>query len=210
MFTGIVEETGIVKAISSDRIAVGCASVLEGTKIGDSIAIDGCCQTVAELGKDYFTARVSRETFNVTNFKTLKPGSTVNLERALTPSTRMGGHIVSGHVDCTGVLVKINPAGEFYDIEFEIPQEFAKYIVHKGSVAVNGISLTIAQIISAQKFKVAVIPHTFENTGLKNLTPGSVVNIETDILGKYVEKLLCAGDNKSRITESFLTENGFA
>ncbi len=212
MFTGIVEETGIVKGFTNDKIIIGCSVVLENTKIGDSIAIDGCCQTVVELGRDFFTARVSGETLKVTTFNNLKTGSVVNLERAVTPSTRLGGHIVSGHIDCIGKLVKKTSTGEFYELEFEIPQEFSKYIVHKGSVAINGISLTVAEV-KANVFKVAIIPHTYENTSLKELAVNGIVNIETDIIGKYVEKLLCASDNKStrktNITQNFLTENGF-
>ncbi len=138
-----------------------------------------------------------------------KQNTCVNLERALTPTSRLGGHIVSGHVDCKGKIIEKEQLNDFYNLTFEIPVEQQKYIIHKGSITVNGISLTIAKI-NNNIFKVAVIPHTFENTNLKTLKIGDFVNIETDILGKYVEKFLSANDNKeSRISMSFLQENGF-
>ncbi len=212
MFTGIVEETGIVKTLAKQSngavITVECSKVLEGTKLGDSIAINGVCQTVVEFSSDKFRAKVSDETLAVTTFDKLKAGDRVNLERALTLNTRLGGHIVSGHVDCVGKFVSIEKLTDFYNLEFEIPQEQEKYVVHKGSITVNGISLTVAQIIG-NVFKVAIIPHTFENTNLKNLKIGDYVNIETDILGKYVEKLLSAKDNNKGISMNFLQENGF-
>ena len=196
MFTGIVEETGILKSITGSVITVECKKVLEGTKIGDSIAINGCCQTVAGLTSNTFSADVSDETFKITNFKTLKSGDSVNLERALTPSTRMGGHIVQGHVDMTAKYLG--------NMTFEVPD--SKYIVYKGSITVNGVSLTVSKL-DGNIFSVAIIPHTIENTNLKNLRSGDLVNIETDILGRYVEKFLLTEHNK--IDENFLIENGF-
>ncbi len=196
MFTGIVEETGILKSITGSVITVECKKVLEGTKIGDSIAINGCCQTVTALTSDSFSADISEETFRITNFKTLKSGDVVNLERALTPSTRMGGHIVQGHVDMTAKYLG--------NMTFEVPD--SKYIVYKGSITVNGVSLTVSKL-DGNIFSVAIIPHTIENTNLKNLRSGDLVNIETDILGRYVEKFLLTEHNK--IDENFLIENGF-
>lgn len=198
MFTGIVEETGILKSISGSIITVQCQKMLEGTKLGDSIAINGCCQTVTELTSDTFSANVSDETFRITNFKNMKSGDVVNLERALTPSTRMGGHIVQGHIDMTAKYLG--------DMRFEV--EDSKYIVYKGSITVNGVSLTVAELCD-NIFSVAIIPHTLENTNLKYLKIGDLVNIETDILGRYVEKFLSTEHNKSRINEGFLAENGF-
>ena len=197
MFTGIIEETGKIKSFKKDSngatIEVECALVLEDTKLGDSIAINGVCQTVIELTSNSFKARVSDETLKVTTFEALKSGDIVNLERALTLNSRLGGHIVSGHVDCRGNFTKIEKLTDFYNLEFEIPQEQTKYVIHKGSITINGISLTIAEI-NNNKFKVAIIPHTFENTNLKTLNIGDNVNIETDILGKYVEKMLSSKD----------------
>lgn len=196
MFTGIVEETGILKSINGSVITVQCKKVLENTKPGDSIAINGCCQTVTKLFQDGFSADVSAETFAVTNFKSMKPGDIVNLERALTPSTRMGGHIVQGHIDMTAKYLG--------DMRFEVPD--SKYIVYKGSITVNGVSLTVSKL-DGNIFSAAVIPHTLENTNLKYLRTGDSVNIETDILGRYVEKFLSTEHNK--IDENFLLENGF-
>ncbi len=198
MFTGIVEETGILKSIEGSIITVQCKKVLEGTKLGDSIAINGCCQTVTSIGQNCFSANVSEETFRITNFNSMNPGDIVNLERALTPSTRMGGHIVQGHIDMTAKYLG--------DMTFEVPD--SKYIVYKGSITVNGVSLTVAKL-DGNIFSVAIIPHTLENTNLKNLKKGDLVNIETDILGRYVEKFLLTNHNKSKIDENFLAENGF-
>lgn len=212
MFTGIIEEIGKIKSFKKDTngatIEVECSLVLEDTKLGDSIAINGVCQTVIELSSNSFKARVSDETLKVTTFENLKSGDIVNLERALTLNSRLGGHIVSGHVDCKGKFTKIEKLTDFYNLEFEIPQEQIKYVVHKGSITINGISLTVAEI-NQNRFKVAIIPHTFENTNLKALNVGDNVNIETDILGKYVEKMLSAKDNNSKISMTFLQENGF-
>lgn len=212
MFTGIIEEIGKIKSFKKDTngatIEVECSLVLEDTKLGDSIAINGVCQTVIELSSNSFQARVSDETLKVTTFENLKSGDIVNLERALTLNSRLGGHIVSGHVDCKGKFTKIEKLTDFYNLEFEIPQEQTKYVVHKGSITINGISLTVAEI-NQNRFKVAIIPHTFENTNLKALNVGDNVNIETDILGKYVEKMLSAKDNNSKISMTFLQENGF-
>lgn len=198
MFTGIVEETGILKSVNGSVITIQCKTVLNGSKLGDSIAINGCCQTVTELTSDSFSADVSDETFRITNFKNMKSGDIVNLERALTPSTRMGGHIVQGHIDMTAKYLG--------DMKFEVNN--SKYIVHKGSITVNGVSLTVANL-QDNVFSVAIIPHTLENTNLKYLKTGDLVNIETDILGRYVEKFLSTDNNKSRINENFLAENGF-
>ncbi len=211
MFTGIVEETGIVRFLggtSDSNLIVECSKVLEDIKIGDSISINGVCETVTNYGTDYFEVKISPETLNVTTFFNLKKGDLVNLERALTLNSRLGGHIVSGHVDCKGKFVSMEKLSEFYNLEFELPNNQMKYIVYKGSITINGISLTIAEI-NKNFIRVAVIPHTFNNTNLKNLRIGDFVNIETDILGKYVEKMLSANDNKSKISMEFLAQNGF-
>lgn len=198
MFTGIVEETGIVKSFDGKKLVIECSKVLENTQIGDSIAIDGCCQTVVSMTSNTFTADVSSETVSITTFKTFKTGKSVNLERALTPSTRIGGHFVQGHVDGTAKYLG--------NTTFELPDELEKYVVYKGSITVNGVSLTVSKLEN-MKFSVAVIPHTLQNTNLKELKTGDLVNIETDILGRYVEKFLYSQNNN--ITEEFLKENGF-
>ena len=212
MFTGIIEEIGVVKdfKIVSDNaeIKIECSKVLEDTKIGDSIAINGVCQTVISLSDNSFTAEVSKETLNVTNFSELKSGDKVNLERALTLNERIGGHLVSGHVDNTARFISYQKNNDFYDMEFEVKEETSRYIVKKGSITINGISLTVADI-NGTKVKVAVIPHTFENTNLSCLKQGQNVNVETDVFAKYIEKFLLNERTTSLITEDFLKENGF-
>ena len=197
MFTGIVEEIGLIKNFDGHKLTVECSKVLENTQIGDSIAINGCCQTVTNMTANTFCADVSQETLKIT--KGFKSAEKVNLERALTPNKRMGGHIVQGHIDGTAKYLG--------NSRFEIPQELSKYVVYKGSIAIDGVSLTISK--SEQNiFEVALIPHTLENTTLQYLKSGDFVNIETDILGRYVEKFLST-QNNSNITENFLKENGF-
>lgn len=198
MFTGIVEEIGKIKSFDGRKLVVECKKVLENTELGDSIAIDGCCQTVVDLTSNSFTADVSQETVSITTFKNFKSGQNVNLERALTPTSRIGGHIVQGHVDGKGKYLG--------NMTFEIPKELDRYVVYKGSITVNGVSLTVAKCQN-NTFSIAIIPHTLENTNLKDLKVGDFVNIETDILGRYVEKFLSTKDNA--ITEDFLKENGF-
>lgn len=215
MFTGIIEEIGTVKELSkndkSALIVVECKNVLNGTKLGDSIAIDGVCQTVTKIEKNCFSAQISSETLNITSFSKLRSGSKVNLERALSLNGRLGGHFVSGHVDGLAKIKGIQNVKSsdlnFYNVKFEVAKDLTKYIAKKGSVTLNGISLTVANIVSAE-FEVAIIPHTFENTSLSALKAGDFVNIEVDILAKYVEKILSTGDNK-RVDENFLKENGF-
>lgn len=214
MFTGIIEEIGTVKSFTKEKngakLEIKAHTVTEDTKIGDSISINGVCETVTEIKDNYFTVMVSDETLSVTTFKYLKINNTVNLERALTPQTRLGGHIVSGHIDCKGKITQIEKLSEFCNIEIEIPENNLKYIVYKGSITINGISLTVAGI-NSNRIKIAVIPHTYQNTNLKDLKINDEVNIETDILGKYVENLLKLNDNneKSNISMEFLKENGF-
>ena len=208
MFTGIVEETGVLKSISGSVITVECKKVLECTKIGDSIAVNGVCLTVTAIDNSSFTADVSPETFMVTALNELKPASSVNLERAMPADGRFGGHIVAGHVDGIGKVGNVSPNNGFFDLSIELNPREARYVVKKGSIAVNGVSLTVANT-SGNAIKIAVIPHTFRNTALRSLQTGDYVNIEVDILAKYVEKFLSTSDNKSRIDMDFLKRNGF-
>ena len=212
MFTGIVEEIGIVKGFTKKThgadIIVECQKVLKDTVTGDSISINGCCQTVVALGDCTFTANVSDETLKISTLGNFKSGDKVNLERALTPTSRMGGHIVQGHVDCRGKFLRFEKLSDFYNLTFEIPHAESKYVVYKGSIAINGVSLTVADIRD-NIFTIAVIPHTYQNTTLNILKAGDFVNIETDILGRYVEKFLSVNNNGSRLNEDFLKENGF-
>lgn len=214
MFTGIIEEIGIIKSITSNKngidLTISAKKVLENTKLGDSISINGCCQTVVEISNQDFKVNVSFETLKISNFSNLKINQPVNLERALTLSSRLGGHIVQGHVDGTAILLDVKKHSQYYDIFLKVNDTLDRYIVKKGSIAINGISLTIAEIEN-NILRSTIIPHTFENTTLKNLCNGDIVNIETDILGRYIEKFLSRKDNdvKSQINEDFLKENGF-
>ena len=208
MFTGIIEETGRVKTVTNNKITIFAKTVLSKTKTGDSISVNGVCLTVNLIGNDFFEADVSPETLRVTAFNELKTGSLVNLERAVQVGSRLGGHIVSGHIDGIGRVKYIKHDGQFFNLTLEVSSELARYIVQKGSITVNGISLTVADI-DGRNVTIAVIPHTFENTNLKTLKVGDFVNIETDILAKYVEKFLSTDNNKSGISMEFLAEHGF-
>ncbi len=212
MFTGIIEETGIINGFKltavGAELVVNCNKILDDIKIGDSIAVNGVCQTVIKFDKKSFTTELSKETLNVTTFSNTKIGAIVNLERALKLSDRLGGHIVSGHIDGVAKLISINKNAEFYTLNFEIEERFTKYIVKKGSITINGISLTVSNIENAQ-FEIAIIPHTFKNTNLTTLKVGDIINIEIDVLAKYMEKLIFKEQNISKIDDRFLKENGF-
>lgn len=208
MFTGIVEELGKVQTITENKINIEAKTVLDDAKLGDSIAVNGVCLTVTNLSSKGFEADISPETKRVTALKYLKSGSLVNLERAMPANGRFGGHMVLGHVDGLGKGKYIKKEGEFYSLTIEVPSEISKYVVKKGSIAINGISLTVADAAS-NMITIAVIPHTYENTNLKTLQIGDFVNIETDITAKYIEKFLSTSDNKSGISMDFLLENGF-
>ena len=192
VFTGIVEECGTVLGVLKNGVSgslqIQASTVLEGTKTGDSIAVNGVCLTVTKLTKSSFTADVMAETFRRTNLGSLGKNSRVNLERAMVADGRFGGHIVSGHIDGTGVISRIKEEGNAVWIYISAPQSILNLIVEKGSVAVDGISLTVAAV-SDKEFAVSVIPHTRENTALSGKKTGAVVNLENDIIGKYVQKL---------------------
>ena len=161
----------------------------EGTNHGDSIAVNGVCLTALDIHDGSFAADVSRETLNRSTLGDLKPGTPVNLERAVTPATRLGGHMVQGHVDARGRFVSVEDHGESWTLRIAYPPEIARYLVFKGSVAVEGISLTIANLTD-DYFEIAIIPKTWEVTNLSHLKPGDSVNLEVDVIGKYVERLL--------------------
>lgn len=206
MFTGIVEECGTVLGVLKNGVSgslqIQASTVLEGTKTGDSIAVNGVCLTVTKLTKSSFTADVMAETFRRTNLGNLGKNSRVNLERAMAADGRFGGHIVSGHIDGTGVISRIKEEGNAVWIYISAPQSILNLIVEKGSVAVDGISLTVAAV-SDKEFAVSVIPHTRENTALSGKKTGAVVNLENDIIGKYVQKLTgTAQINESSETQS--------
>jgi riboflavin synthase len=206
MFTGIIEETGTVKNIihgTFTKIVIKCNKVLEGTKIGDSIAVNGVCLTVTNMSNESFVADVMPETMRASNLKDLQIGNIVNLERALQVGRRMGGHIVTGHIDCVGKIIDKRQEKNAFIFKIAINKEFTKYIARKGSIAVDGISLTVVED-GYDYFTVSVIPHTMLKTTLGYKGVGDSVNIEVDILSKYVEKLIGKKDIKD-----LLKENGF-
>ncbi len=224
MFTGIIEEVGTVMSVKSSanamKLTIRAPKVTQDINMGDSIAVNGICLTACGLGRESFTVDVMGETLSRTSLKGSRCGSHVNLERALTLNGRLGGHIVSGHIDGTGTVTAIKNDDIARLITISAPQAVMDLIVEKGSVAVDGISLTVASVSSGD-FTVSVIPHTMDNTILTEKTPGDTVNLENDCIGKYVRKLMelsehemqdtaarrCSG--KSRVTAGFLTENGF-
>mgnify|MGYP000150340772 CR=1 FL=1 len=194
MFTGIIEEVGVVEALekrsAGARLRVRCRKVLEDVFEGASIAVNGVCLTAVEPRPDLLTADIAPETLSRTNLGALRRGSLVNLERPLSPSGRLSGHIVQGHVDDTGELTSLRLLGEGnWWLEVRVPRALEPYLAPKGSVAIDGISLTIASLQEGT-LGVAIIPHTYENTNLKSRKPGDRLNLECDILAKYVERLL--------------------
>jgi len=197
MFTGIIEELGRVSAVESlaagVRITIAADIVTEDIGNGDSIAVNGVCLTALNATTDGFAADVSPETLERSTIGRLKVGSRVNLERAVTPTTRLGGHIVQGHVDGRGQFLAATDEGEFWTVSIGFPTEFRRYLVFKGSVAVEGISLTVAHLDDTQ-FDIAVIPKTWEMTNLSTLVPGDAVNLEADVIAKYVENIVRFGD----------------
>ncbi|QIK66590.1 riboflavin synthase [Nocardioides sp. HDW12B] len=198
MFTGIVEELGAVVDLTVQgdavRLTVRGNAVTEGTALGDSIAVNGCCLTVAELQEDGFTADVMTQTLRLTGLGALRPGSRVNLERAVTPTTRLGGHVVQGHVDATGEVVARTPSEHWELVEVSLPAGLARYVVAQGSITVDGVSLTVAALDDAAgTFTVSLIPETLARTTLGAAAVGTVVNLEVDVMAKYVERLLAHG-----------------
>ena len=189
MFTGIVEEVGRVSSLTDYRLVLNAEKVLSDAKIGDSISVNGACLTVVELDASSFSVDLAPETLRRTSLGQTEPGSAVNLERALSASDRMGGHIVQGHVDAAGSVTGLTPEADCYIMEIEAPESLVPYIVEKGFIAVDGISLTVVQRTHS-RFTISVIPFTMQNTNLHERAVGDRVNLEADILAKYVESLL--------------------
>jgi len=218
MFTGIIEELGRVKSIRGLKggIELDVAfSKTEELEVDDSIAVNGVCQTVVKKKGDIFTIQAVEETLRKTTFDQLKSGDIVNLERSLTLQQRIDGHLVQGHVDTVGKVLSAVDEGANWLFEIEFPKEFAHLIVGRGSIAIDGISLTVARL-KDQSFTVAIIPYTYEHTTLKNKKNGSTVNLEFDILGKYVARMLGTasqekgGDKSEGVTKEMLQNFGFA
>jgi len=206
MFTGIVEESGIIRGINPGRLTVEAKKVLEGTKPGDSIAINGVCLTVTSVSKDNFSVEVMPETMRRTNIGRLHYGDSVNLERAVPTQGRFGGHFVQGHVDDVGKVLSLRPEGEAVIARISAPVRLMSYVVNKGFIAVNGVSLTVIECDDFS-FSVSLVTYTRKYTTLNNLKPGDMVNIEVDIIAKYVERLK-QRDNLG-VTLDFLEEHGF-
>ena len=216
MFTGLVEELGKVRSVSrgthSIRLTISAKKVLTDVKIGDSIAVDGVCLTVTDFNAISFTADIMPETFDRTTLSQLKPGRAVNLERTLRVGDRLGGHIVSGHVDATGVIVTITPQDNANILRISCPDELRAFFIPQGSVAVDGVSLTIVACGDSW-FSVSLIPHTWDITALSDKKPSDRVNIETDVLGKYIHRMIGVSKRstagKKAIEPDFLAKHGF-
>ncbi|QZY55427.1 riboflavin synthase [Crassaminicella profunda] len=215
MFTGLVEEIGMIQSVSkntkSAKIVINAEKVLEGVALGDSIATNGVCLTVTDFTTHTFSVDVMAETMRRSNLKNLVPGNKVNLERALKLGDRLGGHLVSGHIDGTGILKDFKKEDNAIWVSIAAPSTILKYIIQKGSITIDGISLTVAYVDDTL-FKVSIIPHTKDVTTLLSKNIGTLVNLECDMIGKYVEKLLSFKSEsieKSNIDMNFLSEHGF-
>lgn len=217
MFTGLIEEVGVIQSIvkgeKSAVLTIKASKVLEDVKLGDSICTNGVCLTVTGYSNKSFTVDVMAETMRRSNLGNLSPGSSVNLERAMAANGRFGGHIVSGHIDGTGKIVDYEKEDNAVWISIAAPDDVLRYIVEKGSITIDGISLTIAYVDNVM-FKVSIIPHTAKETTLLKKKIGEEVNLECDVVGKYVEKFLRLGkedksNSKSKIDLDFLSSNGF-
>ena len=200
MFTGIVEELGTVAAIDdltdAIRLTISASEVLEGTGLGDSIAVNGCCLTVVSVDGGAWTADVMKESLDKTSMGAVRPGDPVNLERAVTAEKRLGGHIVQGHVDGVGEVLRREPSEHWEVVEISLPPGLARYLVDKGSITVDGVSLTVVEA-GPTSFTISLIPETLARTTLGRRRPGDRVNLEVDILAKYVERLLGAREGET-------------
>ena len=217
MFTGITEAIGRIEPLETRekgarlRVSLAdAADIARETKLGDSMSVNGCCLTVADFDAGYFAADLSGETLRRTSFGEMKAGNTVNLERPLAAGARLGGHFVQGHVDGVGRVTKLVPEGESWWLSIRVPEDLRRYVAEKGSIAIDGISLTVAQWYEGIA-DIAIIPFTYEHTNVRGMVPGDAVNLECDILAKYVESLLESrkGPTVSRLTVTKLIEKGF-
>ncbi len=212
MFTGIVEELGTVKRITKSNnkqsITISCQKVLEDIHLGDSIAVNGVCLTVTTFDKSGFSADVMNETFSRSSLGSLSSGSRVDLERAMSADGRFGGHIVSGHIDGTGIIRNIKKDGNAVWFEIAADEKILDFVVEKGSIAIDGISLTVANV-SKNSFSISVIPHTLDCTVLGSKKRGDIVNLENDVIGKYIKKFIDRNHENKGLTKEFLLSNGF-
>ena len=212
MFTGIIEEIGKVKDIqkgaSSAVLSVQASEIMEDVQLGDSIAVNGVCLTVTSISPSGFTADVMPETLNRSSLVNLRTGSSVNLERAMAANSRFGGHIVSGHIDGRGTISDIRRDDNAVWYTIKTPLPILRYIIEKGSIAIDGISLTVARVYK-DSFSISIIPHTASLTALSSRRIGDSVNLENDCIGKYVERLMGKEPQNSNITAEFLAKHGF-
>jgi riboflavin synthase len=212
MFTGIIEEIGTISRIQRGGtwcvLTIAAKTVLEDAKLGDSIAVNGVCLTVTSFSQNHFTVDVMPETFEKTNLSKFTMGERVNLERAIVAGGRFGGHMVSGHVDGQGRIATRENYGNAVVFKIEATEQLLHYMVPKGSITIDGISLTILEVGSSS-FSISIIPHTLQETTLQTKGVGDQVNLECDMIGKYIEKFISARKPSSGITHSFLSENGF-
>jgi len=214
MFTGIIEEVGRVTRIAHEkdnhRLTVSSSGLAKELRNGDSIAVSGVCLTAVDIKPDLVSFDLAAETWNLTSFSRIEEGALVNLELPMRADGRFGGHIVQGHVDGTGKFLALDPIpnADDYWLRIEIPAELARYVIHKGSLSIEGISLTVAKI-EGTRVTVAIIPHTVEMTNLKSLKPGDPVNLEVDMIAKYVEKMMRGESSASSITLEKLVSAGF-
>ncbi|MFH1282299.1 MAG: riboflavin synthase [bacterium] len=206
MFTGLIQELGKVFLISNNKITI--STILGIKSIGESVSVNGVCLTVSSLKGSEFTADISQETFRASNLKLLKPGSIVNLERALAADSLLGGHIVQGHVDTTVKILNITKSSDFYEFSFKLDKDTALNVVDKCSVALDGISLTVS-VIKKDQFSVWIIPETFNKTNLKLRRKGDIVNLEVDIIAKYVQKQILSYKYSSKINMNLLKKEGY-
>ncbi len=212
MFTGIIEEVGTVRSIvksgKENRLGIACTKILDDVNVGDSIAVNGVCLTVVEFTSDYFSADIMNESLSRSNLGELRIGHKVNLERAMPAYGRFGGHIVSGHIDGTGRIDSIHSDGNAMWYKVKCDKTILAGIVEKGSIAIDGISLTVAKI-DGTSFSVSIIPHTLDNTILESKQVGDVVNLENDIIGKYVMKTMEGEKKSGGLSKELLMKNGF-
>jgi riboflavin synthase len=215
LFTGIIEHLGSIATLSFGKsgghIVIHAPSLASSLKVSASVAVNGCCLTVVECDKESFSADLSAETLDKTSFRALKQGELVNLEQPLTAGKEFGGHFVLGHVDGTGAVNGLDSEGDGWRYSVTIPKDFARYIVPKGSITIDGVSLTVARM-NGRNVEVALIPYTYKHTNIRDRKPGDVVNLEGDVLGKYIERHLAAREKSSvthQLTVADLTAEGF-
>jgi riboflavin synthase len=217
VFTGIIEEVGAIQELrflsEGATVKVAASKILDGMKIGDSVSVNGVCLTATKISANYFLCDISMETLRRSSFRDAKPGTKANLERSLMIGDRLGGHFVLGHVDDVGRFIGKVPSGEGFELSFDFPDALERYLVYKGSISVNGISLTISSL-KKRTFSVSIIPHTYESTNLGQLAIGDLVNLEVDVLGKYFERFFQLGLNRGesaepKLSAEYLKSQGF-